>query len=118
MVASRFASAIVATVAACLAAPRGGLRLQLADERPLQAWPRVIAKGQTATLSWFNPRGSEVLIEQAPDDRRRRPLLLPVGHFPAKGSIQVAPATTTMYVISCGEVRCAESITVTVRDLR
>ena len=93
-------------------------RLRLTRERPVHTWPRTITKGQTATIFWCTANDSEVLVEQSADDGARRPLLFPLGHFPVKGSVQVSPAVTTMYVISCvgGRIRCAESITVTVRD--
>ena len=93
-------------------------RLRLTGERPVHTWPRIITKGQTATIFWCNPNASEVLVEQAAEDGARRPLLFPIGRFPAEGSVQVSPAVTTMYVISCvgPRIRCAESITITVRD--
>jgi hypothetical protein len=100
--------------------PSGGPvpRLRLAEERPVHTWPRTITKGQTATMFWCNANASEVLVEQAAVDGARRPLLFPIGRFPAKGSVRVSPALTTMYVISCvgAHTRCAESTTVTVRD--
>jgi hypothetical protein len=93
-------------------------RLRLTGERPVHTWPRTITKGQTVTILWCTPNASEVLVEQAAEDGARRALLFPIGRFPAKGSVQVSPAVTTMYVISCvgARIRCAESITVTVRD--
>jgi len=100
--------------------PTGGPvpRLRLTEERPVHTWPRTITKGQTATIFWCNANASEVLVEQAADDAARRPLLSPIGRFPAKCSARVSPAVTTMYVISCvgAHIRYGESITVPVRD--
>ena len=58
--------------------------LRLTGERPVHTWPRIITKGQTATIFWCNPNASEVLVEQAAEDGARRPLLFPIGRFRRK----------------------------------
>jgi hypothetical protein len=95
-------------------------RLQPGDERFLQVRPKVLSKGQSAVLSWFNPHTPQILLEQATEasgvaaaDR-----LQPIGIFPARGSLEVRPTITTLYVVSCvdAKVICAESISVTVHE--
>ena len=89
-------------------------RLRPGSERNISALPRIIHKSEKFVLSWYVPNADDVLVEYSDDTDR---ILRTLGRFPAQGSLESWPRTTTMYVISHGnpQVRCVESIWVMVR---
>jgi hypothetical protein len=91
--------------------------LKPGGERSIQAQPAEIRRGRPVLLSWFNPHTTEVLVEEA-SGITGRGTLRTIGRYPSQGSIEVRPAETTMYVISCAgpSSKCAESICVMVRE--
>jgi hypothetical protein len=68
------------------------------------AEPQVIAKGETATLHWEALNATEVMLEKAVDPHApRRANFDLVGRFAAKGTLEVRPEVSTIYVVSCGD---------------
>jgi hypothetical protein len=68
--------------------------------------PRVIHSGETAVLRWSAQNASEVLLEEAVDPNARvRAFFHTIGKFPPDGTLEVRPAVSTTYVVSCGDER-------------
>ena len=66
--------------------------------------PEVIAKGESATLHWEALNATEVLLEKGIDPHAaKRAKFQAVGRFPAKGTLEVRPEVSTVYVVSCGD---------------
>ncbi len=66
----------------------------------------VIHSGETAVLRWSAQNASEVLLEEAVDPHAHiRAVFHTIGKFPPDGTLEVRPAVSTTYVVSCGDER-------------
>jgi len=80
--------------------------------------PPVIAKGQSATLTWNTRATASVAMEWGPEDHERGTLQKRVG-LPASGSLVVQPQENTIYILECetlfGDMCMEASTTVRVK---
>ena len=87
---------------------------QKPDKFLFEVRPRVITAGETAVLRWSIKAATKVTIEEAIEARGE---LRKVGTFGARGSLEIRPTESRVYVITCQSssgYTCA-SVTVRVR---
>lgn len=76
------------------------------------ASPRIIHRGQKVLLQWNVRNAPEVSLERAIDPRADiRAEFESLGTFPANSNIEVHPAESTTYVITCGNqlIGCSQA---------
>jgi len=63
--------------------------------------PRIIHPGEKVVLGWDARKAREVILEQAVDPQADiRAAFQQLGTFPASGTLEVHPKTSTTYVVS------------------
>jgi len=82
--------------------------------------PELIHSGEKTLLIWNAQNVQQVLLEQAVEGNGEvgGEFLHRIGEFPASGTLELSPQSSTTYVISCGDPgigSASASATVTVR---
>ena len=81
------------------AAPRGDFPQILR----FVASSRIIHPGEKVVLQWDARGGETVVLEQALDPKADvRAQFQSLGTFPAHGTLQVSPTSSTTYIVTCG----------------
>ncbi len=81
------------------------------------AEPTVIRSGESTTLVWTVQGSASVVLEEAPSSLigNEDGLLRRIGRFPESGHLEIRPARSMIYVLSCDNETGSACASITVR---